>query len=312
VRVRKSGELIDISVTISPIRDASGKIVGASKIARDVTEQKRATRELARLNEELRRADSMKAEFVATLSHELRTPLNAIVGWIQILKDGVDPEELAEGLAVIERNTRMQARLIEDLLDLSRIEAGKVSLDVQRLDIVGVISAAIETVKPAAAAKEIRLTAAFSSVSGIVMGDKNRLQQIVFNLLTNSIKFTPKDGRVHVTLERVNSHVEICVSDNGIGIASEHLIGIFERFRQADSSTTRRYRGLGIGLSVAKQLTELHGGQIRAKSHGEGKGAMFIVSLPLVAVHHDHHRTAVEERNAALDQSAGCGRSRGY
>jgi PAS domain S-box-containing protein len=304
VRVSKTGEHIDVSVTISPIKDSSGTIVGASKISRNITQQKRAVHELAQANEALRRADSMKAEFVATLSHELRTPLNAIVGWVQILKEGVAAEELAEGLAVIERNTRMQARLIEDLLDMSRIEAGKVSLDVQRLDIAAVVQAAIETVKPAAAAKQIRLSSAFSSIGGVIMGDRNRLQQIVFNLLTNAIKFTPKEGRVHVTIERVNSHVEIGVSDTGIGIGPEYLVGIFERFRQGDASTTRRHQGLGIGLSIAKQLAELHGGQVRAKSQGEGKGATFIISLPLVAAHHDQVRVAAEERNAAIDEAA--------
>ena len=173
IRRRKDGRLIDVSLTISPIRDDTGVIVGASKIARDITEQKEALRKLAEANEELKRADRMKAEFLATLSHELRTPLNAILGWVQILKNGATAEDLAQGVPIIERNVRAQGQLIEDLLDMSRIEAGKLHLDIQPVDLAEIVNASLETVRPAAQGKEIRLTSAFSSIGGIVIGDSH-------------------------------------------------------------------------------------------------------------------------------------------
>ena len=244
-RQRKDGRVIDVSLTISPIRSSEGVIVGASKIARDITEQKAALRKLAETHEQLQRADRVKTEFLTTLSHELRTPLNAILGWVQILKDGATEEDIVQGIPIIERNVRVQSQMIEDLLDMSRIEAGKVSLDVQRVDLAAVVGAGIETVRPAAKAKNIRLTSAFASVNGIVMGDKDRLQQIFWNLLANAVKFTPKNGRVHVVIKRIDSHVAIDVTDTGQGIAPEFLGQVFDRFRQADATTTRRYGGLG-------------------------------------------------------------------
>jgi PAS domain S-box-containing protein len=300
-RLHKNGRLIDVSLTISPIQNDKGVIVGASKIARDITLRKEALRKLAESHEELKRADRMKSEFVATLSHELRTPLNAILGWVQILKDGASLDDLAESIPVIERNVRTQSQLIEDLLDMSRIEAGKVSLDLQRVDPAAVVTAGIETVRPTAMAKEIRLTTAFSSLGGIVMGDKNRLQQVVWNLLSNAIKFTPKGGRIHVVTKRVNSHVEICVTDTGLGIAPEFLGQVFDRFRQADAKTTRHYGGLGLGLSIVKHLAELHGGSVRVESEGVGLGATFIVSLPLQAARSDDETD--ERRAAAVDNA---------
>ncbi len=301
IRVRKDGRLLDVSLTISPIRNSAGEVIGASKIARDITDQKRALAQLARANEQLRKANTLKAEFISTLSHELRTPLNAILGWVQILKD--DPEDLAEGMAIIERNVKMQSQLIDELLDMSRIEAGKVLLDIQKLDLPSVISAAIDAVAPAAQAKMIRLTTAFSSVEEVVMGDKNRMQQIVWNLLTNAVKYTPKGGKIHVTLERVSSHVEIAVADNGVGIQPEFFDHIFERFSQVDSSTTRKHGGLGLGLSIVKNLVELHGGTVKARSQGVNQGSTFIVLLPLVSVRHEPENTASDERNAAIDNN---------
>ena len=302
-RKRKDGRIIDVSLTISPIRNAQGVIVGASKVARDITGQKEAQRKLTMAHEELKRTDQLKAEFLATLSHELRTPLNAILGWVQILKDGARADDLSQAVPIIERNVRMQSQMIEDLLDMSRIEAGKVSLDIERVDLPIVVAAGIETVRPAANAKEIRLTSAFSSVSGIVMGDKNRLQQIVWNLLTNAIKFTPKHGRIHVVIKRVNSHVEICVTDTGQGIPVEFLGQVFDRFRQADSTTTRHHGGLGLGLSIVKHLTELHGGTVHVESGGVGEGATFTVNLPLQPVN-DAQAAADAQRNAAVDETA--------
>jgi len=303
VRRRKDSSLVDVSLTISPIRDVTGAIVGASKIARDITDQKEALRKLAQANEQLKRADQMKAEFLATLSHELRTPLNAILGWVQILKDAATPDDLAEGLPIIERNVRAQAQLIEDLLDMSRIEAGKVSLDIQPVDLTDIVSASIASVRPAALGKEIRLTTAFSSIGGIVLGDKNRLQQVVWNLLINAVKFTPKGGRVQVAIERSNSHVDLSVTDTGQGIAPEFLGQVFDRFRQADASTTRQHGGLGLGLSIVRSLIELHGGGVRVTSGGVGLGATFTISLPLQSVRHESRALAENERNSALDQS---------
>ena len=302
VRVRKDGRQIHVSVTISPVRDNNGVIIGASKVARDITGQKQGEQKVQQLMEEMQRADRMKVEFVATLSHELRTPLNAIVGWLEILKGGhVEKAELAEGLAAIERNTRSQVQMIEDLLDMSRIETGKIALDLQVIDVAAVCATAISSIQPVLQAKQLRLTSAFDSINGIVMGDRNRLQQIIWNLLTNAAKFTPKGGRIHVTLERVNSHLELAVRDNGIGIPEELMPVIFERFRQGDATTTRHHGGLGLGLSISKHLVELHGGVLSARSEGKDKGATFIISLPVTASHYDEKKSAAELRNAAVD-----------
>ena len=303
-RQRKDGVLIDVSLTISPIRDLSGSIVGASKIARDITVLKAAQRKLAETNEALVRADRIKAEFLATLSHELRTPLNAILGWVQILKEGASSEELEQSIPIIERNVRTQSQLIEDLLDMSRIETGKMSIDIQRVDLPAVIDAGIDTVRSAAEAKKIRITKAYSSLSGIVMGDKERLQQIVWNLLANAIKFTPKNGSIHVVVKRVNSHVEICVTDTGDGIAPEFLGQVFDRFRQVDATTTRQYGGIGLGLSIVKHLTELHGGSVRVESEGLGHGATFTISLPLQAARSDRETSTDGARNVEVDDAA--------
>lgn len=238
---------------------------------------------------EAERASHLKDEFVATLSHELRTPLSAILGWAHMLADPELPRaEVATGVEVIERNARVQTQIIEDLLDMSRIIAGQIRLDVQQVNLSEVVEAALATVRPAAEAKGIRLHTVVDPKVGPVRGDPSRLQQIVWNLLSNAIKFTGRDGRVQVALERVNSHVEITVSDTGQGISAEFLPCVFERFRQGDGSTTRRHSGLGLGLSIVKQLVELHGGTVRATSSGEGQGSTFSVELPLMAVHsHD-------------------------
>jgi signal transduction histidine kinase/ActR/RegA family two-component response regulator len=304
IRRRKDGTLIDVSLTISPIRNDAGVVVGASKIARDITEQKEALRKLAEAHKQLKRADTMKAEFLATLSHELRTPLNAILGWVQILKNGATADDLKEGVPIIERNVRAQAQLIEDLLDMSRIEAGKVSLDIQPVDLAEIVQASIETVRPAAQGKEIRLTSAFSSIGGIIAGDRNRLQQILWNLLINAVKFTPKGGRVHVVIERSNSHVDLSVIDSGQGIEPEFLAQVFDRFRQADASTTRRHGGLGLGLSIVKHLTELHGGGVRVKSGGVGLGSTFTISLPLQSVRHEPAALRQGERDITVEEDA--------
>jgi PAS domain S-box-containing protein len=269
--------------------DASGAPTRFDGITLDVTalktiEQRReemlASERAAR--EEAERVIRMKDEFLATLSHELRTPLNAILGWSQILtRDPLKSEDARQGLQAIERNTRAQAKMIEDLLDMSRISAGKIRLDVHRLLLGDVVSQALESVRPSAEVKGVRLFTVIDSNAGPVAGDAGRLQQVVWNLLTNAIKFTPRGGRVQVVLERVNSHLELIVTDSGVGIEPEFLPHVFERFRQADASTTRHYRGLGLGLSIVKQLVELHGGSVRVKSPGKGQGSTFTLTLPL-------------------------------
>ncbi|MEZ0274430.1 MAG: ATP-binding protein [Roseimicrobium sp.] len=288
-RITKEGRLVDVSLTISPVRNQEGVIVGASKIARDITEQKRGARVLIELSEEAQRQSRIKDEFIATLSHELRTPLQSILGWVQLLRSGQsEPDELEQGLEVIDRNVRAQQRIIEDLLDINRILSGKIRLDVQALDLVPLITAALEAVAPAAQAKGIRIQTVLDPLAAVTSGDPQRLQQIFWNLLSNAIKFTPAGGKVHVLLERVNSHVEITVSDTGVGIAPEFLPHVFDRFRQQDGSSTKRYGGLGLGLAIAKNLTELHGGRINAKSAGVDKGATFVVGLPLLPVKQKH------------------------
>ena len=434
VRVRKDGALLDISLTVSPVRNAAGDIVGASKIARDITPQKRAEEALRDSNvrfrlmanaapvliwiadhsksriwfndvwldftgrqpeqeqgfgwtqnvheddlarclqayaegfdtrrpfraeyrlrnrdgaprwvieqatplfegpggqftgyigscvditeskqlqseredmlrkervarEEAERVGRLKDEFLATVSHELRTPLNAILGWSTLLRRlKPDSEDHMRGVETIERNARVQAQIISDLLDMSRIISGKVQLDVQAIDLVEVINAAIDAVKLSIEAKKLRLRVTLDAKAGRLRGDAGRLQQVFWNLLTNAVKFTPSGGFIHVIMERVNSHVEICVEDSGMGIKPEFLAFVFDRFRQADSSTTRRYGGLGLGLSIVKHLVELHGGSVRVKSAGEGQGSTFVVALPISVVLTDE--TKEHARNSFSD-----------
>ncbi len=292
IRRRKDGRLIEVSVTISPIHSRDGKIVGASKIARDITAIKRVLRERdaalaaerdARLEAE--RVSRMKDEFLATLSHELRTPLNAILGWAQVLHSGgSNREEIEEGLATILRNARAQAQLVDDLLDMSRIVAGKLRLEVTRVDLAEVVAESIETVRPAARAKNIQIATHIDATVAVVTGDPNRLQQVVWNLLSNAVKFTPKSGKVDVRLRRIDSRIEITVTDTGQGIEPDFLPSLFTRFSQADASTTRAHRGLGLGLAIVRHLVELHGGTVRGSSEGPGTGATFTVSLPVTPI----------------------------
>lgn len=252
------------------------------------------------------RASRMKDEFLATLSHELRTPLNSILGWAKILQQSESrPEDLAKGLSVIERNARAQAKMIEDLLDMSSIISGKLRLDVQRLDLTSIVQSAVETCRPAATGKGIALHTVLDPLPGVVVtGDGNRLHQVLWNLLSNAVKFTPKGGRIQVLLERVDSHLEISIIDSGEGIAPEFLSYVFDRFRQADASTTRHHGGLGLGLAIVKQLVELHGGSVQAKSAGQGLGATFTVMLPITAVYSSAPSESERRHPAAVPDSA--------
>ena len=238
----------------------------------------------ALLYQDAQTANRLKDEFLATLSHELRSPLNAMLGWLSLLRTRTfDAATTTRALETIERNARTQAQLIEDLLDISRIIQGQLRLNVRPVELVPVIEAAIDTVRLAAEAKHIRLQFSLDS-AGLVAGDADRLQQIVWNLLTNAVKFTPKGGDVQIRLERVNSHIEMTVTDTGQGIHPDFLPFVFDRFRQADSSITRSFNGLGLGLAIVRHLVELHGGTVQAESPGEGLGATFTVKLPLMAV----------------------------
>jgi PAS domain S-box-containing protein len=290
-RVRKDADHLFVEGVLNAVRDDAGRLLGYAKLMKDVTEKRRieAEREHLLVSEraarsEAERASRMKDEFLATLGHELRTPLNAILGWSQVLRrlPGAD-EEVEEGLKVIERNARAQARIIEDLLDMSGIISGKVRLEMQKVELASIVEASVNAVRPAAEAKGIDLVKHIDPLAGAVGGDANRLQQVFWNLLTNAVKFTPKHGRIAVTLERVNAHLTVSVTDDGDGIDESFLPHVFERFRQADASASRRHSGLGIGLSIVKQLVELHGGSISAASDGKGKGSKFTVELPLVA-----------------------------
>jgi len=291
IRQHKSGTLVPISLTVSPVLDADGRVVGASKIARDVSDKRAAEAERERLlaiaegnAAAAQQASRLKDEFLATLSHELRTPLNAILGYSRMIKSGiVTPENQVRAIAAVERNAAALAQIVEDVLDVSRIISGKLRLQVEPIDLGDVVRHAIETVRPAADAKHIRLEVAIEPDAGRVSGDAERLQQVVWNILSNAVKFTPRDGRVDVRVASEDGSVALTVRDTGIGITKEFLPHIFERFRQQDSSTTRERGGLGLGLGIARQLVEMHGGTIEATSDGPDTGATFRVVLPQVS-----------------------------
>jgi PAS domain S-box-containing protein len=256
------------------------------RIAEDAASRTALAIDNARAYEQLQAANQLKDEFLATLSHELRTPLNAILGYSRMLRAGILKEERKEqALETVERNATSLTQMVEDVLDVSRIAAGKIRLHVQPVDLAVVLRDALATVTPAAEAKGVRLESILEPHVGPVSGDPDRLQQVIWNLLSNAVKFTPRDGRVQLRLQRVNSHVEVSVSDTGIGIREDFLPHLFERFRQGDSTTTRIHGGLGLGLAIARRIVELHGGRIAALSPGEGRGATFRVELPAMIVH---------------------------
>jgi len=241
-------------------------------------------------------ATRARDEFLAMVSHELRTPLTSITGWIQLLQQERNAPFVSEGLETIARSAHAQTRLIEDILDFSRINAGKLRLDVRPIEIVEVITAAVEVIRPAADAKGVRIDSVLDPNTGLISGDPDRLQQVVWNLLSNSVKFTERKGRVQIRLERVNSHCEFSVSDTGAGIEPDFLPYVFDRFSQADSTSTRSHGGLGLGLGIVRNLVELHGGTVQAFSPGLGKGATFVVRMPVILA---HHLASATESNAA-------------
>lgn len=298
-RQKKDGSPIDIAIWGAPLCDSQGTINSTMAVIADITERKRAEEErtqlLARERAALRESEAanrMKDEFLAILSHELRTPLNAMVGWTQMLRTRkLDAATQGRALETIERNTKALSTLIEDILDVSGIIQGKLHLKISPVELVAAIEAAIDTVRPAAQAKEIEIETILDRSLQPILGDANRLQQVVWNLLSNAVKFTPNEGRVEVRLEastQVDRHpacyVNISVSDTGKGIAADFLPYVFDRFRQADSTTTRSQGGLGLGLAIVRHLVELHGGTVHATSPGEGQGATFSVLLPQVSV----------------------------
>ena len=285
----KGGEERIIDLSVFTMRSGLGEPQCYVSIMRDITTRKKTEETLAQLliRERTARSDAEKAnrlkdEFLATLSHELRTPLNAVIGWSRILKAGrLDNESSTHAIEVIERNAWAQKQIIEDILDVSRVITGKLQLHLGPVDLVSVVNAALDAVRPALEAKDIRVETHFQEGLKIIAGDADRLQQVVWNLLSNASKFTPAGGVVSVRIRQDESYVEIEVRDTGPGIAAEFLPHVFERFRQADGSTTRTHGGLGLGLAIVRHLVELHGGLIAAENETVGTGAIFTVRLPL-------------------------------
>jgi PAS domain S-box-containing protein len=291
VRVRKDGARLDVSVTVSPVRDASGRLVGASTIARNITEQKRAEAERERLLESERRArqeaesvSRAKDEFLATLSHELRTPLTPVLGWTSMIRSGLLGEpEVARAVRTIEKNAQSLSHLINDLLDMSSILSGKLRIERALVELASAVAEAVETVRTHAEARRvvIEVSADRAPPPVVVSGDRPRLVQVFWNLLHNAVKFSPEGGRVRVHISAEDGAGVVRVEDEGLGITPEFLPFIFERFRQADMGTTRQHGGLGLGLALVKSLVEAHGGRVEASSAGEGRGSSFTVTLPV-------------------------------
>jgi len=281
VRRRKDGSEFDISLTISPIRDESGTVVGASKIARDITERKRAAQAIADARLDAEEANRLKDEFLATLSHELRTPLNALVGYTRMLRDGqIDAGQQPRAFEILERNASLLTRLVDDMLDVSAIISGKTRLNVQPIALSQLIDQAVATITPTAVAKGVTMTTSLDRCVAPLTADPDRLHQVLWNLLANAVKFTARGGTVGVSLESSGEFVEIAVADTGSGINASFLPYVFDRFRQSERESSGRQGGLGLGLAISRHIVELHGGTITAASAGEGKGATFRILLP--------------------------------
>lgn len=303
----KSGDDVPVLVNAARVED-DGRFTN-SCVFIPMRQRSRYEDEILKAKKAAEEANRLKDDFLATVSHELRTPMTAMLGWVHMLRRGQLNEGQAErALEIIERNAQTQAQLVEDLLDVSRIISGKMRFNAKDLSPVSFIETAIESVRPAAEAKGVELLQLLDPESGLISGDAMRLQQVVWNLLSNAVKFTPKGGRVQVGLERVGSQVVIIVSDTGKGISPEFLPYVFERFRQADQTSKRDHGGLGLGLAIVRHLVEMHGGEVRAHSHGEGRGATFTVLLPAIASRSNADELAqpaspAVEKSAALRQS---------
>jgi PAS domain S-box-containing protein len=301
VRVKRDGTQFWANVTLTPMRGAHGELIGFAKVIRDLTARRAAEeteRRLlaeqvarsasqeseAQLKEAVARADAanrLKDEFLATVSHELRTPLNAIVGWSSLLRARTDEPALCKGLTSIHQNALAQSHLIEDILDVSRIITGKLRLHLTNADPVSVVNEALDVIRPSADAKHLHLQFSPPDEPIVVLADVDRLRQIAWNLLSNAVKFTDPGGNILVSIQRAGSDLELVVRDNGRGIEPNFLPHVFDRFRQEDSTTTRRFGGLGLGLAIVRHITELHGGEVAVESAGLGKGALFRVKLPI-------------------------------
>jgi PAS domain S-box-containing protein len=296
-RVRKGGARVHVSVTVSPVRDGEGRVIGASAVGRDITErrrleeerselltlERRARAESERAREEAQEANRAKDEFLAMLSHELRTPLSAIAGWLKVLAvKSDDPVLVQRALAAGERNTKLITKLVDDLLDVSRIVAGRLQIERVAVEMLPLAEMVVEEMQASAAEKGVELRAMLDPWLGSVLGDPHRLQQVLMNLIGNSIKFTPKGGIIEVRGEARQDRVDIVVRDTGQGIPADFLPYAFDRFRQATSSAHHSVGGLGLGLAIVKHIVDRHGGSVRAESAGPGQGACFTVSLPVL------------------------------
>jgi PAS domain S-box-containing protein len=291
----------EIPVLVNAVRRERAGVVVNDCVLMHMRQRNQYEDEILQAKRSAEEATRAKDEFLAVVSHELRTPLTSILGWARMLQTGkLNEPTAARALDAIERNAESQNQLIGDLLDFSRIISGKIRLDVGRVELAPIVKAAIDVVSPAADAKGVGLQAILDPKGSPVSGDPERLQQVMWNLLSNAVKFTPKGGRVQVRVERVNSSVEITVSDTGQGISAEFLPYVFERLRQADNETTRRQSGLGLGMAITKHLVELHGGTIRAESPGAGQGSTFILRLPVMIVHHTEHFSEVAAERRLL------------
>src|SRR2546422_5452755 len=313
-RLRKDGTRFWANVVITALHDEKGKLRGFAKITRDLTEH-RKTEELLReqtsvlerrVNErtaELEKANRMKDEFIARLSHELRTPITSITGWVQMLQEGsLTPPPQRKALEVIDRNLAAQAQLIDDLLNVSRIVAGKLRIDMQPVYPAPLVEEAIDSVLPTVKAKSIKLTRDLDGSIGPMQIDPPRFHQVIWNLLTNALKFTPNRGRIHISLKRISSSALLRISDSGEGIDPEFVPYVFDRFQQADASYARKHGGLGVGLTIVKYLVELHGGTVSAESTGIGKGSTFTVTLPIPAL--TSRTDAFEKQRSGNDKAA--------
>lgn len=275
VRQRKDGSHVEISLSVSPVKAGDGRIIGASKIARDISVHKQLMRELAETSR-------VKDEFLATLSHELRTPLNAVLGYTQMLRSGNLPEERrGQVIEIIERNAQMLSQLVSDVLDVSSVVTGKLRLRLAGVDLRDIVASSIEIVQPSVDAKGLQVTLTAPETPLIVRGDADRLHQVFWNLLTNAVKFTPGGGRVDVTIARERNQARVDVTDTGIGVPPAFVQRLFERFTQVENGSQRESGGLGLGLSLVRYFVEAHGGRASASSPGEGQGSTFTVELPL-------------------------------